>query len=327
MTRSLIKSISLLGALLLALAPNVHAQPTENWPTRPIRLVVSFPAGGGTDSIARFLGEKMAAELHGSVVVENRPGAGGIIGAQNAAGSPADGYTVFLGTNSTLVSNKYLYAKLPYNPENFEPLGLIGVQPLVLVVNPSLPVKTLAELVAYAKANPGKLNYASFGQGTTSHLAAEMLKQMAGIDMVHVPFKGAAEAIPALLSGSVSVYFDTIVSSLPHIKAGKMRVLAVTTAKRSGALPSVPTIAEQGYPNYEMYPWYGLTVLKATPKEIQEKLRNTLAKSLADPDLRKRMTDTGTEVTYADAQEFANLIRSDAGKTERLVKSVGISIQ
>ncbi|MGY8524767.1 Bug family tripartite tricarboxylate transporter substrate binding protein [Paracidovorax citrulli] len=327
MTRSLIKSLSLVGAMLLAVAANVQAQTNDKWPTRPVRMVVPFPAGGGTDSVARFLSERMATELNTSVVIENRPGAGGIIGAQNAVSAPPDGYTVFIGSNSTLVTNRYLYAKLPYDPDNLAPVGLIGVQPLVVVVNNALPVKTLAELVAYAKANPGKLNYASFGAGTTSHLAGELFKQAAGIDMVHVPFKGAAEAIPALLGGSVSVYFDTIVSSLPHIKAGKMRALAVTTSGRSAVLPDLQTIAEQGYPNYEMFPWYGLTVHKSTPKDVQAKLAAALAKSLADPDLRKRLTETGTEVKYADTAEFTRLIQTDGGKTERLVKAAGISIQ
>ncbi|MFC4422125.1 Bug family tripartite tricarboxylate transporter substrate binding protein [Cupriavidus pampae] len=326
MNRTL-RQLSAVGAVLLSLFSLAHAQAPEKWPTRPVRIVVPFPAGGGTDSIARFLGERMALELKTSVLIENRPGAGGIIGAQTAANAPADGYTVLLGSNSTLVSNRFLYSKLPYNPDNFEPIGEVGVQSLVLVVNSSMPVNSLAEFVAYAKAHPGKVNYASFGQGTTSHLAGEMFKQTAGIDMVHVPFKGAAEAIPALMAGSVDAYFDTIVSSLPHIKSGKFRALGVTTPKRSSAMPSLATIAEQGYPGFEMYPWYGVTVLKATPKDVQQKLRTALATSLADPELRRRLTESGTEVNYADAPEFATLIRNDSVNIEKLVKSVGITVQ
>lgn len=327
MKRTLLKQISVIGAILLAPLTAVEAQTSDKWPTRPIRLVVPFPAGGGTDSIARLLGERMGAELGTSIVSENRPGAGGIIGAQNAAQAPADGYTMLLGTNSTLVTNRYLFSKLPYSPDNFEPIGLIGTTPLVLVANTSLPFKTLPELVAYAKANPGKINYASFGQGTTSHLAAELFKQTANIDMVHVPFKGAAEALPAVIGGSVSVYFDTIVSSLPHIKSEKLRALGVTTPQRSSALPNVATIAEQGFPGYEMFPWYSLVVLKSTPKEVQQKLRAAMARSLEDKELRRRLTETGTEVTPADAAGLADLIRSDSARTEKLVRTVGITVQ
>lgn len=303
------------------------AQAPSDFPNRPIRLIVPFPAGGGTDNIARSLGERMTAELGQRLVIENKAGAGGAIGAEAAYRAGGDGYTLFMGTNSTMVTNKYLYAKLPYDPASFELVGLIGVTPLILLTNPSVPAKTVPELVAYAKANPGKLTYASFGTGTTSHLAAELFKQMAGIEMLHIPYKGASEAIPALLGGQVSVYFDTIVTGLPHVKAGTLNALGMTSGYRSAILPGVPTIAEQGYPGYDIFPWYGLVAPKGMPKDALEKLRSVLAKSLADVKLVEKLQSTGAEVTPMSAPAFAEMVRLDAIKTEKLVRTAGISLQ
>ncbi|MET1116416.1 MAG: tripartite tricarboxylate transporter substrate binding protein [Comamonas sp.] len=315
-----------LSCVALALPFAAQAQDGSAYPAKSIRLIVPFPPGGGTDAIARALGERMSADLKQSFVIENKPGAGGILGADATARSPADGYTLFVGTNSSLVTNKFLYAKLPYDPDGFELIGLVGITPLVVVSNPSVPAKTIPELVAYAKANPGKLSYASFGAGTTSHLAAEMFKQRAGIDMLHVPYKGAAEALPAIIGGQVSVYFDTIVSSIPHVKSGKLLALGVTSAKRSATLPNLPTIAEQGYPGYEMFPWYGLVAPKGTPKDVLEKLRASLARALADPKLVERLGPTGAEVTPMTASEFQEFVRTDTGKTEKVVKAAGVTL-
>ncbi|MCZ2496708.1 tripartite tricarboxylate transporter substrate binding protein [Xylophilus sp. Kf1] len=315
-----------LGLAPLAGFGLANAQGGSSYPARSIRLIVPFPPGGGTDAIARAVGEKMGSELGQSFVIDNKPGAGGMIGGEAGARAPADGYSLLIGTSSTLVTNKYLYAKMPYDPDQFELIGLIGITPLLLLANPSVPARSVQELVAYAKTNPGKLTYASFGNGTTSHLAGEMFKQMAGVDMLHVPFKGAAEALPALIGGQVSLYFDTIVSGLPHVKSGKLVALGVTTAKRSAILPALPTIAEQGYPGYEMYPWYGMVAPKGTPKDALEKLRGVLGRTVRDPQLIEKLVATGAEVTPMSAAEFADLIRQDHGKTEKLIKSANISL-
>lgn len=329
MRRTFLKQMATLGAGLSPLASIewAHAQGSAAFPTKPIRLIVPFPPGGGTDAIARAVGEKMGAELGQSFVIDNKPGAGGMIGADAGARAPADGYNLLIGTNSTLVTNKYLYAKMPYDPAGFELIGLIGITPLLVLANPSVPARTVPELVAYAKANPGKLTYASFGNGTTSHLAGELFKQMAGVDMLHVPFKGAQEALPAIIGGQVSLYFDTIVSGLPHVKSGKLNALAVTSAHRSAILPAVPTVAEQGYPGYEIYPWYGMVAPKGTPKEALDKLRAVLGRTVRDPQLVEKLVATGAEVTPMSAAEFAEMVRLDHAKTEKLVKTAAISLQ
>lgn len=315
-----------LSCVALAIPFAAAAQDGGSYPHKSVRLIVPFPPGGGTDAIARALGERMSVDLKQSMVIDNKPGAGGMIGAEATARSPADGYTLFVGTNSSLVTNKFLYAKMPYDPDGFELIGLVGITPLVVVINPAVPARTIPELVAYAKANPGKLTYASFGNGTTSHLAAELFKQRAGIDMLHVPYKGASEALPAIIGGQVSVYFDTIVSSIPHVKSGKLLALGVTSAKRSQTLANVPTIAEQGYPGYDMYPWYGLVAPKGTPKEVLEKLRASLTRALADPKLVERLGPTGAEVTPMTATEFQEFVRNDTLKTEKVVKAAGVAL-
>lgn len=330
MRRTLLKQAAGLG-LGLALAPwaglgAAQAQGSSPYPVKPIRLIVPFPPAGGTDAIARAVGEKMGAELGQNFVIDNKPGAGGMIGADAGARAPADGYNLLIGTNSTLVTNKYLYAKMPYDPDQFELIGLIGITPLLFLANPTVPARTVPELVAYARANPGKLTYASFGNGTTSHLAGELFKQMAGIDMLHVPFKGASEALPALIGGQVTLYFDTIISGLPHVKSGKLVALGVTTTKRSAILPGLPTIAEQGYAGYEIYPWYGMVAPKGTPRDALEKLRAVLGRSIRDPQLVEKLVATGAEVTPMSATEFAEMVRQDHAKTEKLIKAANISL-
>lgn len=329
MRRAFLKQILSVGTAALAVSTtgNALAQTSAGFPARPIRLIVPFPPGGGTDSIARAVGERMAADLGQAVLIDNRAGAGGMIGAEAAFRAPGDGYTLLIGTNSTLVTNKYLYSKLSYDPASFEPVGLLGITPLILLANPSVPARTVPELVAYAKANPGKLTYGSFGAGTTSHLAAELFQQMAGIEMLHIPYKGANEAIPALLGGQVSVYFDTIVTGLPHVKSGKLNALGVTSPHRSAMLSGTPTIAEQGYPGYDIYPWYSIVAPKGVPKDVLEKFRTVLAQSLKDPKLVEKLQSTGAEVTPMSAPAFAEMVRLDAINTEKLVRTAGISLQ
>ncbi|MCW5236451.1 Bug family tripartite tricarboxylate transporter substrate binding protein [Verminephrobacter eiseniae] len=303
------------------------AQPATAWPGRPIRLIVPFPAGGATDSLARAIGESMATELGQSMIIDNRPGAGGIIGAEAAARAAGDGYTLLVGTNSTLVTGQYLYQKLPYDPSQFELIGLIGITPLILLANSTVPAKTLHELVVHAKENPGKLSYGSFGNGTTSHLAGELFKQMTGTEMLHVPYKGAFEGIPAILSGQIPLYFDTIVTGLPHVKSGKLHALGITTAHRSPMIPATPTIAEQGYPGYDIYPWYGLVAPKGIPREVVEKLWRTLNRSLHDKQLVAKIEMTGAEVTAASPVQFAQMVHQDALKTEKLIRLAGIGLR
>jgi len=329
MRRAFLKQILSVGTAVAAVTAtgSALAQPAAGFPARPIRLIVPFPAGGATDSIARAVGERMAADLGQPFLIDNRAGAGGMIGAEAASRAPGDGYTLLIGTNSTLVTNKYLYPKLSYDPASFESVGLLGITPLILLVNPSIPAKTVPELVAYGKAHPGKLTYGSFGAGTTSHLAAELFQQMAGIEMLHIPYKGANEAIPALLGGQVSVYFDAIVTGLPHVKSGKLNALGVTSAYRSAMLPGTPTIAEQGYPGYDIYPWYSIVAPKGVPKDVLEKFRSVLAQSLKDPKLVEKLQSTGAEVTPMGTAAFAEMVRLDAIKTEKLVRTAAISLQ
>lgn len=304
-----------------------RAQSTAPWPNRAIRLIVPFPAGGAADSLARAVGEGMAAELGQAMLIDNRPGAGGMIGGEAAARAAGDGHTLLLATNSTLVTGKYLYPRLAYDPAQFELIGLIGITPLILLAHPGIPAQTLGELVAHAKAHPGQLSYGSFGNGTTSHLAGELFKQMAAIDLLHVPYKGAAEGIPAILGAQVALYFDTIVTGLPHVKSGRLHALGVSTARRSPITPATPSIAEQGYPGYDIYPWYGLAAPRGTPKEVLEKLWRALQRSLQDKQLAAKVELTGAELTPAAAPEFAELLRQERSKTEKLLRIAGIGPQ
>ncbi|MCC2633307.1 MAG: h16 [Ramlibacter sp.] len=290
---------------VLALAGQAHAQA---WPNKPVKIVVPFPAGGATDVISRALGQRLAAELGQTFVIDNKPGAASAIGAELVARSPADGYTLLMATSSSLVNNRFLYKKLSYDPDGFELISLVCVTPLVLVANTSLPGDNVSSIVQYAKANPGKVNYASYGTGTISHLATALVAQRSGVSMAHVPYKGASEALPALMGGHVSLYTDTIVSSVALIKDGKIKPIGVTTAKRTAILPNVPTIAEQGLPGFDMVPWYGVVAPKGTPKEVVERLRVAMAKVVQSP-------------------EFVAELAKEITKTAALMKDAGIEPQ
>src|SRR5438552_13835540 len=268
MKRNMIRGLqrAALAALRTVCVSGASAQ---TYPTRPIRLVVPFPAGGTTDILAREVGQRLSMTLGQPVVIDNRPGAAGNIGADLVAKSAPDGYTLLMGTVGTHAINASLYAKMPYDHvKDFAPIILVAGVPNVLVVNPSLPVNSVQELIAYAKANPGKLNFASSGPGTSIHLSGELFKVMAGVQMTHVPYKGSAPALQDLLGGQVQLMFDNLPPSLPHIKAGKLRALAVTSVARSPALPDVPTIAESGLPGFEASSWFGILVPAGTPSAI-----------------------------------------------------------
>lgn len=315
-------------AAVLALGSHAaHAQAA--WPTKPVKIVVPFPAGGATDVISRALGQRLAAELGQTFVIDNKPGAASAIGAELVARSPADGYTLLMATSSSLVNNRFLYKKLSYDPDGFELISLVCITPLVLVANTSVPGDTVSGIVQYAKANPGKINYASYGTGTISHLATALVAARSGVNMAHVPYKGASEALPALMGGHVSLYTDTIVSSVALIKDGKVKPIGVTTARRTTILPNVPTIAEQGLAGFDMVPWYGVVAPKGTPREVVERLRVAMAKVMQSPEFINELAKVGAELPSGGAgpADFAALMKSEIPKTAALMKDAGIEPQ
>ncbi len=314
-------------AALAALAASSWSHADSAWPRQPVKIVVPFNPGAATDLITRQLGQALAREYGQSFVIENKPGAAAMIGSEAVARAPGDGYTLLMSGPASMVTNRFLYKKLSYDPDAFEKVAVVAYTPNILLSHPSLPFRTLPEMVAYAKANPGKLTYASFGAGTTSHMAGEMLKAMAGIDIVHVPYKGAGEAIPALLSGQVSMYFDTIMTALPYVKAGKLRALGVSNARRSAMAPDVPTIAEQGYPGYDIAPWYGIVAPKGTPAPIVDKLNAAINRHLLDPAFRDKLAATGAEPRGGSVADFRAMVDAEIPRTEKLVRQSGLTLQ
>ena len=303
------------------------AQGARDWPSQPVRIVVPFQAGSATDLISRQVGAGLSKEYGKTFIVENRPGAAAMIGSEAAARAPGDGYTLLMSGPASMVTNRFLYKKLSYDPDAFEKIVVVAFTPNILLSDPSLPFKTLPEMVAYAKANPGKLTYASFGGGTTSHMAGEMLKAVAGIDIVHVPFKGASEAIPALLSGQVSMYFDTIMTGLPHVKSGRLLALGMSNSKRSTMAPGIPTIAEQGYPGFDIAPWYGIVATKGTSPEVVNKLNASINKLLKEPGFREMLAATGAEPRGGSVSDFAAMVDAEIPRTGKLVKQAGVTLQ
>jgi len=297
-------------------------------PSKPIRLIVPFAAGGGNDNIARLVGKRLTDSVGQPLVIDNRPGAGGVLGAELAAKAAPDGYTLFLGGVGSHALNPNLIEKLPYDPiKDFAPVILLAQAPLILVVHPSVPARTFAEFVAYARNNPGKLNFASNGNGSSSQLAAVMFDSMAGAEMVHVPYKGLAPALTDLLSGQVQLMFSSVVAILPHIKAGKLRALAVTGAGRLPSLPEVPTIAESGFPGYEASSWYGILAPAGTPREIVAKLNAELSKALAQPEVRNSLLADGAEPVGGTPESFAAYIRSEKERMGKLIRDAKIRLE
>ncbi len=314
------------ASLAAALAPAAVGQPA--FPTKPIRIVVPFPPGGTTDILARAAAQKMTEAWKEQAVVDNRPGAGGNIGAELVARSPADGYTLLMGTVGTHAINASLYAKMPYDHvKDFAPVILVAAVPNVLVVHPSLPVHSVAELIAYAKANPGKLNFASSGSGTSIHLAGELFKVMAGVQMTHVPYKGSAPAIADLVGGQVQLMFDNLPSALAQIKAGKLRALAVTSAQRAAALPDAPTIAESGLPGYEASSWFGLLAPAGTPADVVAKINGEIARWLASPEAKEKLSSQGAIAAGGTPEDFARHIAAETAKWQRVVRESGAKVE
>jgi tripartite-type tricarboxylate transporter receptor subunit TctC len=319
---------SSLTALVLAaglvLAPAAGAEP---FPAKPARLVVPFPPGGPLDATGRAIAQKLTEAWGQSVIVENKPGAGGNIGADYVAKSPADGYTIVMGALSTHAVNPSLYPKMPYDAKkDFAPITLVAITPNVLVVNPSLPVHSVKELIAYAKANPGKLSFGSGSIGSAGHLAGELFKVDAGVDMVHVPYKGAAPAMQALLAGDTQLMFDNLASAMSQVKAGKLRALAVTTAQRSKLAPDLPTMAEAGVPGFDISTWFGLLAPAGTPPEVVAKWNADVTKILTASDMRERLASQGAEAAPDTPAEFARFIDEELVKYAKIVKASGAKV-
>ena len=316
---------ALIALACVGFVPFASAQ--TPYPGKPIRLVVPFPAGGTTDILAREVAQKLTEAWGQSVVVDNRPGAGGNIGSELVAKSAPDGYTLLMGTVGTHAINPSLYAKMPYDHvKDFVPVILVAGVPNVLVVNPQLPVNSLAELIAYGKANPGKLNFASSGSGTSIHLSGELFKTMTGIQMTHVPYKGSSPALTDLMGGQVQLMFDNLPSSLPLIKGGKLKALAVTSAQRAAALPDTPTMAEAGLPGFEASSWFGVLAPAGTPAPIVAKLQAEIAKWLATSDAREKLAGQGAIVAALPSDAFAKHITAETTKWAKVVKESGAKV-
>ena len=317
------------AALLLAAlgAGTAFAQGAASYPGKPIRIVVPFPAGGTTDILARAVGNDMHKAWGQAVVVENRPGAGGNLGSDVVAKAAPDGYTLLVGAVSPQAINVSLYPKMPYDVmRDFAHITLIAAVPNLLEVHPSVPVKTVKELIDLAKSKPGKLSYASSGNGTSIHLSAELFKTMAGVDMLHIPYKGSAPAVTDLLAGQVQLMFDNLPSSIAQVKAGKLRPIAVTTLKRSPALPDVPTIAESGLPGYDASSWFGMHAPAGTPKDIIGKIHAVVTKSLHTPEMMERLSTQGAQPVGNTPEEFTEFLRVEIAKWAKVVKASGARI-
>ncbi|GAA4343408.1 tripartite tricarboxylate transporter substrate binding protein [Pigmentiphaga soli] len=309
-------------AMLLLCAGAFAQQP---YPSRPIRFIVPYAPGGGTDIVARLLAQRLGENLGQPVVVENHAGSSGVIGTEMASKAAPDGYTLLLGTTGPFAVNPNLYPKL-YDPgKDFAPVSLVSSAAQLLAVNPSLPIKSVKELIAYAKANPGKLAFSS--AGGSSRLSGEMLNVLADIQMLHVPYRGVGSAATAIVSGEVSLGFSDIVVLLPHVKSGKLRALATTGAKRSAAVPDLPTVAEEGVPGFESAVWYGVLVPAATPKEIVARLHGAVVKAVQTPEFRDRLLREGSDVVGNTPEEFAAYIARDRERWAQIVKAGNIKVE
>ena len=300
----------------------------QDYPSRPIRMIVPFPAGGTADLLARQIGQTMGEALRQQVVIENRTGAGGNIGADLAAKAKPDGYTLLMGTVSTHAINPNLYPKMPYDSvKDFAPVAMVARMPNLLVLHPSVPATNVAELIALAKARPGTLAFASAGNGTTQHLAGELFKKMADVDMIHVPYKGNAPAVTDLVGGQVQVMFDNIPVSLQQVRAGKLRALAVTGPARSPVLPQLPTVAEAALPGYNITSWFGLYAPSGTSPQIIERLNREANKALASEPIRRRLTDQGIEPAGGTPGQFAEFMRTELVKWGKIVRESGARVE
>ena len=317
-----------IASLSLALVLPLLAAAQEGYPSKPVRIVVPYPAGGVADLLPRVVGEKLSQKWGQPVVIDNKPGASGNIGMAEAARAAPDGYTLVLAPTGNLTVNQSLFANLPFDvARDFTPVTLLAQSPNVLVVHPSVPAKSLRELVDYAKANPGKLNFASPGEGSGAHLAGELLNLEAGIRTTHVPYKGMAPAVNDLLGGNVQMMFAGVSSALQHVKGGKLVALAVASPRRNPQLPDVPTVAESGLPGFDVTSWYGIVVRSGTPPGVVQKIRRDMAEALQAGDVQSRLAGLGLEPVGNTPEEFAALIRAETQKWGDIVKKAGIKPQ
>jgi tripartite-type tricarboxylate transporter receptor subunit TctC len=320
------KAYSATAAGLLAALCVAGAQ-AQNYPAKPVRMIVPFPAGGATDIIARLVAQKLADALGHQVIVDNRGGAAGTIGSDLAAKAPPDGYTILVGTSSTHAIAQSLYAKLPYDSvKDFTPVIGLATATIVLSTHPSVPAKNVKELIALAKAKPNALSFASSGSGGVSHLVGEMFKAQAGIEMLHVPYKGDAQALTDLVSGQVSLEFGTALSFLPYVQSGKLKALAVTSAQRSAVMPEVPTVSESGLRGFEALQWFAVFGPAGLPKEIVTRLNGESVKILRNPEMRERLTKLGCDVVASTPDEFAAFQKAEIAKWAKVVKESGARI-
>ena len=320
-TRSVTCIVTSIAALM------VQPVVAQTYPVKPIRILIAQAPGSATDNVSRVLSSRLAEQMGQQFIIEARPGAGGAVGTEAAARAPADGYTLFMANNSTHGSNPAVYKKLPYDAiKDFSPIILIASTPYVLTAHPSLPVKTVKELVALAKKRPGELNYGSAGNGSTHHLSGELLNMMAGIKLVHVPYKGTTPALTGLVSGEVSVMFFTVVGIEPHAKSGRARVLAVTTPKRAPLMPELPTMAEAGFPGFEVTSWFGLLAPAGTPAAVVSRVNAETTKALALPEVSGALKKLGFDAVGGTPEQFASHIKSEVERFTKLVKATGITV-
>ena len=315
-------------SLAIAQPQAAAAADAAAYPSRPLRFIVPFPAGGATDIVARAVGQKLTDAWGQQVVIDNRGGAGGVIGTETAARAAPDGYTMLLGASSGMVVNPLLSSRLSYNAsKDFAPVSLLVVVAQLLVVNATVPVTSVKELIAYARARPGQLNYASVGQGAPNHLGMELFKSMAGIDMVHVPYKGTGPAMTELLSGQVQVMFNSMLPLLPHIKTGKLKPIAVSSGQRMRAVPEVPTVSEAGVPGFETISWYGIFVPAGTSSAIIGRLSAEATKIMVDPEVAQRMTTQGVEPRASTPAELTKLMQVETARWKKAIAVAGVKVE
>lgn len=315
------------AAALLSLACSGHAYSQADYPSKPIRFIVPFPPGGGTDIVSRLVTSKLTETLGWRFVLDNRGGAGGSVGMEVAANSAPDGYTLVMGQTSNLAINPSLYSKLPYAPlRDFAPVSLVSMIPVTVMISAKAPYKSLGDLVSAAKANPGKVTFATTGNGTVGHLTGELLQRMAGVKFIHVPYKGSSQAFPDLLGGRVNFFLASLETAIPQVKAGAIRALAVTSANRAPALPDVPTVAESGYKGFDANTWTGVLVAARTPQPIIARLNAEITRVLDLPDMRERLA-TGGNPVQTGPKAFAALLKADTEKWARIVKEAGVKVE
>ncbi len=316
---------TLTAFFVLLLVGGIEPAGAQSWPAKPVRIIVPFSAGGTVDVLARFIAERLSSTLGQPMLVENRPGAAGNIGTEAVARAAPDGYTLLLSGSPTHAVNPHLYKNLPYDPlRDFAPIALIGTAPNLLVVNPALAVSSTEELVRLARSKPGQLDYTSAGNGTSGHLAGELLKSLAHVDVRHVPYKGQAEAITGVIRGDVAFAFLTVPATLPHVKSGRLRALGITSASRSALAPDVPTLAQSGFPDFEVLGWYGLYAPRGTSQDIVTRLSNEIGKLMNEPATRDKLAAMGAEPRYLAPAPFFDFMSKDSARWGKAIRESGI---